>query len=376
MNCRVINQYSGESPIVEIIRSNLLLQEKYKEFRCICAFVSFDGIFLIKEELNSFLERKNNVKWVFGLGGGLTSRETFEYLKSLKEKYSKEIEIKIIVGTGIFLIHPKIYWFKNNRQHVIIIGSSNFTSGGLLTNFETSLEIYLEESSQEDRKIISQFENLWNYYYKPHVPLTKENIKDISELDIDNIPKEETIYKKIYIKKKSENQFSDLNKTKEIFERIRNLNPEITKRIKPRKKRKTKEEKIPYNILIMDITQETRKTQIQIPKDVAKNFFDLQYPQKKRIDVVFEDKEKIKRHLDRKLFSLEKSGTIRMEIPEIKDKQRWLIIRFKRDKENPDRYYYRLYLRGSEEWKQWDTWLDNFGERKRLNTRRYYMFHS
>jgi len=82
--------------------------------------------------------------------------------------------------------HPKMYIFKNNDKVRIIIGSSNLTGGGFLSNVESCLAI---EGEYEDRiigEILNYFEKLWN----------SSKAKYVSEDDINRYKaKKENYYK-------------------------------------------------------------------------------------------------------------------------------------------------------------------------------------
>jgi HKD family nuclease len=57
--------------------------------------------------------------------------------------------------------HPKIYAFTVGDKAVVIIGSSNFTNGGLDRNEEASVLIEESKDNSEIQKIFKQIENWW-----------------------------------------------------------------------------------------------------------------------------------------------------------------------------------------------------------------------
>lgn len=68
------------------------------------------------------------------------------------------LKAKVYIYTGMHFFHPKVYFFQS-RKPVAIVGSSNFTFGGLKNNIE--LNIITDESAiiSELEKYISQLEH-------------------------------------------------------------------------------------------------------------------------------------------------------------------------------------------------------------------------
>ncbi len=64
--------------------------------------------------------------------------------------------------------HPKVYLFDNNKeqQALLIIGSSNWGEGGLVTNIEANIAVHLDLSDKSHAelydKIAKCFEDYWS----------------------------------------------------------------------------------------------------------------------------------------------------------------------------------------------------------------------
>lgn len=114
------------------------LRESNNEFRMVCPFIGFHTAKLLSEkisELNlkaSIITKFNRLDFYNGVSS----------LKGLSLLNKSGAKIKAIKK-----LHSKLYIFDSRS---IIIGSSNFTNGGLITNLE--LNIFIEDS----RKIVNQ----------------------------------------------------------------------------------------------------------------------------------------------------------------------------------------------------------------------------
>lgn len=75
--------------------------------------------------------RDKFVSVIFGLNGFATSPDLIDRLVKMRGAYVAK------AASGIF--HPKIYYFESEDMAEAIVGSANFTNGGLGRNFETSV---------------------------------------------------------------------------------------------------------------------------------------------------------------------------------------------------------------------------------------------
>lgn len=117
------------------------------------SYIKESGLDLIK----NYLENKR-VKVIVGVDFNLTEPSALSNLL----KMGCEVKIykgRIIDGEHVF--HPKMYIAKKEDIYSIIVGSSNLTYGGLVSNIEHSL---LVKGSREDhiiRKALDAFNNSW-----------------------------------------------------------------------------------------------------------------------------------------------------------------------------------------------------------------------
>ena len=125
-------------PIGNII--NLELQNS-NNVQIAVAFLKFSGIKVIDKSLKQCLDNGGNFEIIAGLDFKTTDPKAMNYFISLKKNYSK-------VGFYCFgdkgknktniVFHPKIYLFENGKETTAIVGSTNLTGGGLLSNFEVN----------------------------------------------------------------------------------------------------------------------------------------------------------------------------------------------------------------------------------------------
>lgn len=375
MKIKIISQYAGDSAHFSEINS-LLSQNTYSLFRLLVAYISISGLKLLEDSLFVFLEKKGNfLDWIIGIEQGVTTKEVLEYLEYLRSKYPDKIRIRIFTaGNDRDIFHPKIYWLGNNLGYSVIIGSSNLTDGGLLRNFEASASLKLSLNDDEDKKIINDLEILWKKFSAPLPPLTEENLielnKDVIKIVSTNSNTEER--KKIREAISHLNHpFSSINRHKQIQENIKRLHRNILKRRKSIHAKRTVVSDQHPKTLIMDILQETRDTQVQIPTDVLKPFFDISDTTKKNEIILSEIMNGTLIKMDIRPFISQKNDTHRLEISGIKGLLRPLIIRF--NWLSPQEYEYEIINRSSIEYESLNKLLFTKGKQVRKNARRWYL---
>ena len=114
-----------------------LLRSSEETIICV-AFLKMSGLELLIDKLN------NKCDFYVGTDFYLTEPNA---LKNV-----------ILKGHNLFIskeknstYHPKIYYFRNKTSVSIITGSANLTSGGLVSNFESSILIETKTNSEIDK---------------------------------------------------------------------------------------------------------------------------------------------------------------------------------------------------------------------------------
>ena len=373
MEIKILSQYAGESALYQEL-NRLLKVGDYNIFRVLVAYTSMGGLKIIEDELFSFLQKKNFVDWIVGIEGGVTSKDVLKYLLFLKEKFPEYVRIRIFTaGNDHDLFHPKVYMLSSNRGYQVLIGSNNLTAGGLMGNFEASASFSLNLENQQDKKTINEFEIMWQMYSTPAPPLSEENIIELTQSVIDSIDEEDIkerrgLQQTIHAFK---HPFSQLNKHKEIKENIKRLHSELLTRKRKIVLEKTQKAFKPNQPtqLIMDILQETRETQVQIPTDVLESFFGVKSASKKYEIILSQVLNENIIRTDVRPFIIQKNKTNRLEISGIKGIPRPLIIKFLRNDDGT--YEHELITQSSPDYDALNDLLEKSGTRKRKESRRW-----
>lgn len=151
----------------------ILIQElkngKWNRFQAAVAFVKNSGMFddLI-DAIRHFINNNGQVSITCGadIFKGNESGSDYEAIEQLLKTIedSEESNIYLYHETGR-TFHPKIYFFSNeeNQEAMLIMGSSNFTEGGLVNNIEANIVINFDLTKGDH---IQEYEKLNNYFNK------------------------------------------------------------------------------------------------------------------------------------------------------------------------------------------------------------------
>lgn len=128
-------------PIGNIINQEL---QNANSAKIAVAFLKYSGLKVIEQSLNHCLKNKGNVEIIAGLDFKTTDPQSMHYLINLRKQvpnlkfycYGDKNENRTDI-----VFHPKIYLFEKGRETTGIVGSTNLTRGGLLTNFEVNVVI-------------------------------------------------------------------------------------------------------------------------------------------------------------------------------------------------------------------------------------------
>ena len=105
------------------------------------AFLKYSGVKVIESALRQCLDNGGNVELIAGLDFKTTDPQSIHYFVNLKKQYPKTkfycFGDKGENKTDI-VFHPKIYLFEKGRETTGIVGSTNLTRGGLISNFEVN----------------------------------------------------------------------------------------------------------------------------------------------------------------------------------------------------------------------------------------------
>jgi len=124
------------------------------------AYARWDGLGLISEKLEQFLQAGGVLETAYGFDNNVTSPDSFLYGLYLKELYPGN------VYCGAFedkyrnaVFHPKLLLFEGDDYFKAIVGSANLTGAGLSRNIELGTRIEVPRGSQ----FANDLEGAWNY---------------------------------------------------------------------------------------------------------------------------------------------------------------------------------------------------------------------
>lgn len=125
-------------PIGKIINQEL---QNSIETQIAVAFLKKSGIKAIEDSLLMSLDKGAKFELIVGLDFKTTDPFAMKYFIDLRKKY-KDVNFYCYGDKGDnrndIVFHPKIYMFRNPKEVTSIIGSTNLTQGGLMSNFEVN----------------------------------------------------------------------------------------------------------------------------------------------------------------------------------------------------------------------------------------------
>lgn len=126
-------------PIGNIINQEL---QNAQSARIAIAFLKYSGIRVIEKSLDQCLKNNGIVEIIAGLDFKTTDPQSMHYLIQL-QKSTPNLKFYCYgdkdVNKSNIVFHPKIYLFQGKRETTAIVGSTNLTQGGLMTNFEANV---------------------------------------------------------------------------------------------------------------------------------------------------------------------------------------------------------------------------------------------
>jgi HKD family nuclease len=128
--------------------------QRWTEFRAAVAFVKKSGAQHLASALDIF-DQRGRVSISVGIDLHGTSREGLEeLLRSISRGRIWVFHNSNPAAT----FHPKVYLFKNSEEALTIIGSGNWTQGGLFTNYEGTAAVLLRRDISEDAAALGSLE--------------------------------------------------------------------------------------------------------------------------------------------------------------------------------------------------------------------------
>jgi hypothetical protein len=146
-------------------RINFLLKSRnLKEVRIASAYARWDGLGLISERLEAFLQSGGSLEIVLGFDNGVTSPDCFLYGLYLAEMYGGKVYFGAVTDKyDNSTFHPKVFQFWEKNSVSIISGSANLTGAGVSRNIEVGTEFRVSRDSELARKIWDGWSEIRGY---------------------------------------------------------------------------------------------------------------------------------------------------------------------------------------------------------------------
>jgi len=142
----------------KIIKNEFIESE---QSRIAVAFLKKSGLDLVEKQLKIALSQNISIEFIVGLDFKTTDYKALYELQNIKQKY-KSFSYYCFGDKGdnfnSLIFHPKVYLFNSSEKYTSIVGSSNFTAGGLSTNFEVNTIFY---EDYKNYKYFSQLETIY-----------------------------------------------------------------------------------------------------------------------------------------------------------------------------------------------------------------------
>lgn len=121
------------------------------------AYLLNSGVHLLEPELRHFLDKGHRLRVLAGGDFGLTEPEALRLLQEWGA------QVRIYASANVAGFHPKSYRFHHPDGRItFIVGSSNFSRGGLADNVELNLMLKLDQAHPVVQQAVSIFERLWD----------------------------------------------------------------------------------------------------------------------------------------------------------------------------------------------------------------------
>jgi HKD family nuclease len=162
--------YSGkvQKTLVDVLIKELL-SPKWSQFMSAVAFARQSGNYpKLLNALHTFVKTGATVEMTFG--ANIFSKEfgsDYEAIETIIDEISDYPNVKIyLYSEPDRVFHPKIYLFRNDKAALLIIGSSNWTKGGLETNVEANALIYLDLHNPEHKIVCERVIDIFRTYWQ------------------------------------------------------------------------------------------------------------------------------------------------------------------------------------------------------------------
>jgi hypothetical protein len=325
--------------------------QRSHSLKVLTAFVSGTGVSAIAPLLDVFLADGNSVEIIFGVDRNGTDREAIRQLFALKRAYIGQLDVRVFQAPSAnSIFHPKLYIYDHGQKIDFVIGSSNLTSGGLASNFESLL---LYEKVPRRSRIGRSALSIWETFSQPRAPLSATFLRELTRTAVKKLLT--TLPVRTAVEPRNVNR-----KIRQLWKPLSRVRLPRSGQIQLRRKDHGVKAR---QYLVMDLLDETRKTQVQIPLHVVEHFFGIERDKPASISVSVLTSAGTTQPIRRPIvISGLGYGRLmrRLEMPQIKTMKRPLAVVFVK---LPGRaqYAYSLLERKSTQFSTADKLLDRYG---------------
>lgn len=147
---KLVHSPHGSPRLGELLAGHLA-SVAWQSFGAAVAFVKLSGIQHLSDALKGFGEAGGKTRIAVGVDMQGT---TFEGLDLLLRSVAGDAIVTVVHNENGSSFHPKLYLFEGSQNAELILGSGNFTAGGLFKNYEAGLHLALRETTESDKAVL------------------------------------------------------------------------------------------------------------------------------------------------------------------------------------------------------------------------------
>lgn len=323
MTSRVIRQGVSQDSLFRVIGDwcNEGAGKRNCRLRFLSAFASGGGVGAVVPLLDVFLAEGNTVEVIIGVDRQGTDRGALLHLDALLHAYPAQCRVAVFQAPArASIFHPKLYIFDAPGKRNIVAGSANLTAGGLGSNFESL--IYYQDCGLTAPEV-RHAEEIWSLFANPVPPLRREFLKPLTK----------SYLRALLAKLPTHRDVGEKSEDATFRELWRPLSRvPLPRSTLPKPRKHTTPEVAARRYLVMDVLNETRWTQMQVPLPVVEGFFGVEKRQSLDLHLSILTKTGLSQPIDRPLvLSQGQEGQRlmrRIEMPQIRDLERPLAVVF------------------------------------------------
>jgi len=153
------------------------------------AYASYKAYTIFQKDFERFLRQNGRLKVLFDVDKVITSPQIIKQFSEIPGDCECKIYATPTDAKTHDTFHPKFYFFSNDIQFSVIIGSSNFTQGGIQKNIEANVcvtGVYAKDNDgSEDlsfyKDVTGYFKKIWANEYAVNVLDYPDFLKDYIE---------------------------------------------------------------------------------------------------------------------------------------------------------------------------------------------------